>query len=44
MVTEDDARVWTDGRYYLQAAEELGQGFELMKVPAPTRAYHWPLP
>ena len=36
MVTEDDARVWTDGRYYLQAAEELGQGFELMKVPAPS--------
>ena len=32
VVTENDAALWTDGRYFLQAADELaGSGIELMK-------------
>ncbi|MBO4977338.1 MAG: aminopeptidase P family protein [Muribaculaceae bacterium] len=32
VVTADDARLWTDSRYFLQAADQLkGSGIELMK-------------
>lgn len=32
VVTKDDARLWTDGRYFLQAAKQLeGSGITLMK-------------
>ncbi len=35
VVTADDARLWTDGRYFVQAAKELeGSGFSLMKMGA----------
>ena len=32
MVTTDRALVWTDGRYFLQAEQELDCNWELMKV------------
>ncbi len=33
VVTQNDARLWTDGRYFVQAAGELeGSGFSLMKM------------
>ena len=33
LVTEEDALLWTDGRYFLAAEEELrGSGFSLMKM------------
>ena len=36
VVTQDDARLWTDGRYFLQAAFELeGSGIQLMKDKEP---------
>nr|CAD7463512.1 unnamed protein product [Timema tahoe] len=31
IVTESAALMWTDGRYYLQATEEMGEGWTLMK-------------
>ena len=34
VVTADRALFWTDGRYFLQAAEQL-KGFELMKMDQP---------
>ena len=30
-VTADDALLWTDGRYFLQAESELGPGWTLMR-------------
>ena len=36
IVTEDGAYLWTDGRYFIQAAKELaGSGVELMKMNEP---------
>lgn len=36
VVTQDEARLWTDGRYFLQAAMELeGSGIDLMKDKEP---------
>lgn len=36
VVTETDARLWTDGRYFIQAASQLeGSGIELMKSGEP---------
>lgn len=36
LVTDDSARLWTDGRYFLQAASQLdGSGIELMKEGEP---------
>lgn len=36
VVTTDKALLWTDGRYFTQAAEQLkGTGFELMKMNEP---------
>ena len=32
MVTKDDARMWTDGRYYLQAEKQLEAGWTMMKM------------
>lgn len=33
VVTQDEARLWTDGRYFIQAAAQLeGSGIELMKM------------
>lgn len=31
VITESSARLWTDGRYFLQASEELGPEWTLMK-------------
>ena len=36
VVTMDEARLWTDGRYFVQAAQQLsGSGVELMKIGEP---------
>nr|CAD7463511.1 unnamed protein product [Timema tahoe] len=35
IVTESAALMWTDGRYYLQATEEMGEGWTLMKEGLP---------
>ena len=32
MVTKDDARMWTDSRYYLAAEKQLEQGWIMMKM------------
>jgi Xaa-Pro aminopeptidase len=32
VVTLDDARMWTDGRYYLQAQKQLEAGWTMMKM------------
>lgn len=32
VVTERDACLWTDGRYYLQASQEMDQNWTLMKL------------
>lgn len=32
LITKDEAFLWTDGRYFLQAAEELRDGWKLMRV------------
>ena len=32
IVTQDSAYLWTDGRYFIQAAKELKDGIELMKM------------
>lgn len=28
----DEARLWTDGRYFLQAAQELSDQWKLMRI------------
>ena len=36
IVTHDEAKLWTDGRYFLQAAAQLeGSGIDLMKIGQP---------
>lgn len=36
LVTQDEAKLWTDGRYFIQAAEELmDSGIDLMKMQEP---------
>nr|CAD7264995.1 unnamed protein product [Timema shepardi]CAD7575794.1 unnamed protein product [Timema californicum] len=35
IITESAALMWTDGRYYLQAIEEMGEGWTLMKEGLP---------
>ena len=36
VITKDDARLWTDGRYFLQASQQLeGTGVLLMKMGNP---------
>jgi len=36
VITHNDAGLWTDGRYFIQAAEELnGTGFDLYKIGQP---------
>lgn len=32
LVTQDQAYMWTDGRYFIQAAKELNDGIKLMKM------------
>lgn len=42
VVTMDKAGVWTDSRYFLQAAEELGgSGVELFKMGLPGFLTSW---
>ncbi|XP_063700058.1 xaa-Pro aminopeptidase ApepP [Culicoides brevitarsis] len=36
VVTEDEALLWTDGRYYLQASKQLNENWKLMKDGLPT--------
>lgn len=36
IITLNDARLWTDGRYYIQAAEEMDDNWTLMKESLPT--------
>ncbi len=35
VVLKDRALCWTDGRYWLQASQQLGEGWELVKAGAP---------
>ena len=35
VVTPDKALLWTDGRYFLQASQELGKEWTLMKAGTP---------
>ncbi len=36
VITQDDAALWTDGRYFIQAEREIqGSGFRLMKMGVP---------
>ncbi|RXK37652.1 xaa-Pro aminopeptidase [Tremella mesenterica] len=35
VITQDRALCWTDGRYFLQAEKQLGQGWSLMKQGMP---------
>lgn len=35
IITENDARLWTDGRYFLQAGQELDSNWTLMKEGLP---------
>ena len=39
-MTHSDAKMWTDGRYYLQAQRQLDAGWEMMKWEA--GATMWP--
>lgn len=32
LITMDEARLWTDGRYFLQAAQELSDQWKLMRI------------
>ena len=32
LVTKNDARLWTDGRYFLQATQELSDQWTLMRI------------
>ena len=34
VVTESEARMWTDGRYYLAASKQLHEGWTMMKMEA----------
>lgn len=34
VVTNDQALMWTDGRYYLQAGKQLEAGWVMMKMEA----------
>lgn len=34
VITKDDARMWTDGRYYLAAQKQLEQGWRMEKMEA----------
>uniref|UniRef100_A0A0A9ZGQ6 Xaa-Pro aminopeptidase 1 n=2 Tax=Lygus hesperus TaxID=30085 RepID=A0A0A9ZGQ6_LYGHE len=36
VITMEKALLWTDGRYFIQAGEELLKPFELMKIEGPT--------
>lgn len=35
IITKDEARLWTDGRYYLQASQQLDSSWKLMKEGLP---------
>ncbi|WWC85559.1 uncharacterized protein L201_000423 [Kwoniella dendrophila CBS 6074] len=35
VITKDEAKCWTDGRYWLQAEKQLGEGWNLMKSGLP---------
>lgn len=32
LISEEEALVWTDGRYFLQAVKEFKEGWKLMKL------------
>ena len=34
VVTQKEARMWTDGRYYLAAGKQLFEGWTMMKMEA----------
>ena len=34
VITKDDARMWTDGRYYLAASKQLEHGWTMEKMEA----------
>jgi Xaa-Pro aminopeptidase len=40
VITKDDARMWTDGRYYLAASKQLEHGWTMEKMEA--GVLQWP--
>lgn len=41
VVTQDDALMWTDGRYYLAAEKELYEGWKMMKWDKGKLYFDW---
>ncbi|KAI3978771.1 hypothetical protein MKX01_015946 [Papaver californicum] len=41
LVTKDDARLWTDGRYFLQATQELSDRWKLMRIGEDSAVETW---
>lgn len=39
LTTQDKALMWTDGRYYLQAQNQLYEGWDMMKIEAGVPQY-----
>ena len=40
LTTQDNAYMWTDGRYFLQAEKQLYDGWTMMKMGANEKPYH----
>jgi Xaa-Pro aminopeptidase len=42
VVTQNQANMWTDGRYYLQAGKQLEAGWEMQKMePGVPTYFEW---
>ncbi|XP_058069117.1 aminopeptidase P1 [Magnolia sinica] len=41
LITMDDARLWTDGRYFLQATKELSDRWKLMRIGEDPSVENW---
>ncbi|KAL5723719.1 Xaa-Pro aminopeptidase [Ranunculus cassubicifolius] len=41
LITIDDARLWTDGRYFLEATKELSERWKLMRIGEDQSVENW---
>ncbi|XP_068653740.1 aminopeptidase P1 isoform X2 [Aristolochia californica] len=41
VITADDARLWTDGRYFLQAIQQLSERWKLMRIGEDAAIENW---